>query len=52
MTKEGSTKIINFLTPGAGVLVLGRHRENSENAFSLKIFLSTLGHDLDKLSAW
>ena len=22
-TKEGSTKIINFMTPGAGVLVLG-----------------------------
>ena len=24
MTKEGSTKIINFMTPGAGVLVQGR----------------------------
>ena len=24
MTKEGSTRIINFMTPGAGVLVLGR----------------------------
>ena len=24
MTKEGFTKIINFMTPGAGVLVLGR----------------------------
>ena len=24
ITKEGSTKIVNFLTPGAGVLVLGR----------------------------
>ena len=23
MTKEGSTKIVNFTTPGAGVLVLG-----------------------------
>ena len=23
LTKEGSTKIVNFLTPGAGVLVLG-----------------------------
>ena len=22
MTKEGSTKIVNFMTPGAGVLVL------------------------------
>ena len=24
MTKEGSTKIVNFMTPGAGDLVLGR----------------------------
>ena len=24
MNKEGSTKIVNFITPGAGVLVLGR----------------------------
>ena len=24
MTKEGSTKIVNFMTPGSGVLVLGR----------------------------
>ena len=24
MTKEGSTKIVNFMTPGAGVLMLGR----------------------------
>lgn len=24
MTKKGSTKILNFLTPGTGVLVLGR----------------------------
>ena len=24
MTKEGSTKIVNFMTPGAGVLALGR----------------------------
>ena len=23
MTKEGSTKIVNFMTPGGGVLVLG-----------------------------
>ena len=23
MTKEGSTKIVTFMTPGAGVLVLG-----------------------------
>ena len=24
MTKEGSSKIVNFMTPGAGVLLLGR----------------------------
>ena len=24
MTKDGSTKIVNFMTPGAGVFVLGR----------------------------
>ena len=24
MTKEGSTKIVNFMTPGRAVLVLGR----------------------------
>ena len=23
MTKKGSTKVVNFMTPGAGVLVLG-----------------------------
>ena len=23
MTKEGSTKIVNFMTPGTGVLALG-----------------------------
>ena len=36
MTKEGSTKIVNFMTPGAGVLLLGRgHQTNSENALFL-----------------
>ena len=24
MSKDGSTKIVNFMTPGAGILVLGR----------------------------
>ena len=24
MTTEGSTKIVNFMTPGAGVMMLGR----------------------------
>ena len=28
ITKEGSTKIINFMTPGAGVLVLGHDKIN------------------------
>ena len=28
MTKEGSTKIVNFMTPGAGVLALGRGHIN------------------------
>ena len=28
MTKEGSTKIVNFITPGAGVIVLGRGHIN------------------------
>ena len=33
MTKEGSTKYVNFMTPGAGVLMLGRgHMSYSENA--------------------
>ena len=33
MTKEGSSKIINFMTPGAGVLLLGRyHMSYNENA--------------------
>ena len=33
MTMEGSTKIVTFMTPGAGVLVLERgHMTYSENA--------------------
>ena len=37
MTKEGSTKTVNFMTPGAGVLVFGRgHVSYSENALFLK----------------
>ena len=48
MIKEGSTKIINFMTPEAQVFVLGHCQ-------SLKVkmqnFLSsTLGHGSDKLS--
>ena len=33
MTKEGSNKIVNFMTPGAGALVLERgHMSYSETA--------------------
>ena len=35
MTKKGSTKIVNFMTPNVGVLVLGRG-DISENALFLK----------------
>ena len=36
MTKEWSTKIVNFMTPGAGVLMLGRDHIShySENVVS------------------
>ena len=37
MTKEGFTKIVNFMTPGAGVLMIGRdHMSLSENALFLQ----------------
>ena len=40
--KEVSTKIINYMTPGLGVLMLGRgHMSYSENALS-----STLSMEL------
>ena len=32
MTNEGSTKVVNFMTPGAGVLVPGC-KSYKENAF-------------------
>ena len=36
MTKERSTKIVNFMTPGAGVLALGRGQgSKSEHALFL-----------------
>ena len=36
MTKEGSTKIVNFMTPGVGVLVLRRgHISQSKNPLFL-----------------
>ena len=52
MTKEGSTKIVNFMTLGVGVLVLGRghisHRVKMHYFF--KIFFSTPRHRSDKPS--
>ena len=37
IAKEGSTKIVNFMTPGTGVLVLGvwSYKSYSENALFL-----------------
>ena len=40
MTKEGSTKIVIFMTPGAGVLMLGRGHINSEYVVSSTCTLS------------
>ena len=44
MTKEGSTQIINFMTPGAGVLMLGYGHIShySEYVFSTLSIYSTL----------
>ena len=51
MTKEGSTKIINFMIPGAGVLVLGRglisHIVKIHQSY--KNHISTPRHESDKL---
>ena len=39
MTKEGSTQIINFMTPGAGVLMLGRgHISHIVNMYYLLLY--------------
>ena len=39
MTKEGSTKIMNFMTPVAGVLMLGRSHISN---YSVYVLTSTL----------
>ena len=40
MAKEGSTKIVNFMTPGEGVPVLERGQiSHSENALILFLFI-------------
>ena len=52
MTKESFNKIVDFMTPGVGVLVPGRGYISHivKCIMSIKIFLSTLRHDSDKLS--
>ena len=53
MTKEGSTKIVTFMTPGAGVLVLGHgHISHIMKMYMYCIFkiFSTPRHRSDKLS--
>ena len=40
MTKEGSTKIVNFTTPRAGVLMLGRGRISHFSEYVLSSTLS------------
>ena len=48
MSKEGSTKKINFMTPEAGGLVLGR--DLISHVEKMYYFFFTLGHDSDKLT--
>ena len=48
MTEEGSTKILNFMTPGAEVFVLGRgHISQWKCIISLKFLFSNMGHGWD-----
>ena len=49
MTKEGSSKIVNLMTAGAGVFVLW-HGLISHIGKMQYFFSSTLGHGLDKIS--
>ena len=41
MTKEGSTKIVNFMTPGAGGIVLGCGHIGHYSEYVLSSTLST-----------
>ena len=41
MTKGGSTKIVNFMTPGAGVLVLGH--DHISNIVKMLNFIKQAG---------
>ena len=47
MTKEESTKILSFITPGARVLVLGHLYNGSENAMFL--ILSCVHWGMDQI---
>ena len=40
MTKEGSTKIVTFMTPGAGVLALERGHISHYNEYVFSLTLS------------
>ena len=40
MTKEGSTKVVNFMTPGVGVLMLGRCHISQHSEYLLSCTLS------------
>ena len=54
MTKEGSTKIVNFMNPGAGVLALGcgNISKKVKKHYSFKNLFFTLRHRSDKLSTF
>ena len=40
MTREGSTKIVNFRTPGTGVLMLGRGHISHYSEYVVSSYLS------------
>ena len=48
MTKDGSTKSVNSMTPGVGVLLL--ERDHISHIEKMHYFFSTLGYRSDKLS--
>ena len=54
MTKEGSTKIVNYMTPWAGILALGcGHIDHIVKVhYSFKIFFFTPSHKSDKLTIY
>ena len=50
MTKEGSNKILNFMTPGQGFIARAWSYKSYGDFFSFKMFFYTLEHDSDKLT--